>query len=154
MNPKIFDMKLKRLAVATGLLASGFAVEALAHGYVSEPAGRPLLCKLGDNTNCGAVQWEPQSVEGPDGAPRFPVGGPEDGTIAAAGSPSWSELNAQSPSRWFKHDFTAGYQTFEEASTKSLSQIICASGVRIRPGASPITLMPRSRNSFAATLTS
>ena len=113
MNPKIFDMKLKRLAVATGLLASGFAVEALAHGYVSEPAGRPLLCKLGDNTNCGAVQWEPQSVEGPDGAPRFPVGGPEDGTIAAAGSPSWSELNAQSPSRWFKHDFAAGYQTFE-----------------------------------------
>jgi predicted carbohydrate-binding protein with CBM5 and CBM33 domain len=113
MNRKIFGCQFKPLAAVVGLLASGIAVESNAHGYVSEPAGRPLLCKLGGNTACGAVQWEPQSVEGPDGAPRFPVGGPEDGTIAAAGSPSWSELNAQSPSRWFKHDFAAGYQTFE-----------------------------------------
>jgi len=113
MNRKILGFELKPLAVVTGLLATGVAVESIAHGYISEPAGRPLLCKLGDNTGCGAVQWEPQSVEGPDGAPRFPVEGPEDGTIAAAGSPSWSELNAQSPSRWFKHDFAAGYQTFE-----------------------------------------
>ncbi|MEK9988121.1 MAG: lytic polysaccharide monooxygenase [Halieaceae bacterium] len=113
MNKKIRGFKLQPLAIAAGLIASGIAVESAAHGYVSEPAGRPLLCKLGDNTGCGAVQWEPQSVEGPDGAPRFPVGGPTDGTIAAAGSPSWSELNAQSPSRWFKHEFAAGYQTFE-----------------------------------------
>ena len=113
MNRKILGFKLKPLAFVTGLLTTGVAVESVAHGYISEPAGRPLLCKLGDNTGCGAVQWEPQSVEGPDGSPRFPVEGPEDGTIAAAGSPSWSELNAQSPSRWFKHDFAAGYQTFE-----------------------------------------
>jgi predicted carbohydrate-binding protein with CBM5 and CBM33 domain len=113
MNKKIRGYKLQPLAIAAGLIASGIAVESAAHGYVSEPAGRPLLCKLGDNTGCGAVQWEPQSVEGPDGAPRYPVGGPTDGTIAAAGSPSWSELNAQSPSRWFKHEFAAGYQTFE-----------------------------------------
>ena len=101
------------VAVAVGLLACGVTVDVFAHGYVSEPAGRSYLCKLGDNTGCGAVQWEPQSVEGPDGSPRFPVGGPEDRTIAAAGSPSWSELNAQTPSRWYKHDFAAGYQTFE-----------------------------------------
>lgn len=101
------------VAVAVGLLACGVTLDVFAHGYVSEPAGRSYLCKLGDNTGCGAVQWEPQSVEGPDGSPRFPVGGPVDGTIAAAGSPSWSELNAQTPSRWYKHDFAAGYQTFE-----------------------------------------
>ena len=104
---------LNPVAVAVGLLACGVTLDVFAHGYVSEPAGRSYLCKLGDNTGCGAVQWEPQSIEGPDGSPRFPVGGPEDGTIAAAGSPSWSELNAQTPSRWYKHDFAAGYQTFE-----------------------------------------
>ena len=103
----------KPIALVVSLLASSGAADIFAHGYVSEPPGRSYLCKLGDNTGCGAVQWEPQSVEGPDGSPRFPVGGPEDGTIAAAGSPSWSELNAQTPSRWYKHDFAAGYQTFE-----------------------------------------
>lgn len=103
----------KPIALVVGLLASVGTADIFAHGYVSEPPGRSYLCKLGDNTGCGAVQWEPQSVEGPDGSPRFPVGGPEDGTIAAAGSPSWSELNAQTPSRWYKHDFAAGYQTFE-----------------------------------------
>ena len=66
------------VAVAVGLLACGVTVDVFAHGYVSEPAGRSYLCKLGDNTGCGAVQWEPQSVEGPDGSPRFPVGGPEE----------------------------------------------------------------------------
>ena len=101
------------VAVAVGLLACGVTLDVFAHGYISEPAGRSYLCKLGDNTGCGAVQWEPQSVEGSDGSPRFPIGGPEDGTIAAAGSPSWSELNAQTPSRWYKHNFAAGYQTFE-----------------------------------------
>jgi chitin-binding protein len=113
MKQQVSQSQFKPIALMVGLLAGGGAADIFAHGYVSEPAGRSYLCKLGDNTGCGAVQWEPQSVEGPDGQPRFPVGGPEDGTIAAAGSPSWSELNAQTPSRWYKHDFAAGYQTFE-----------------------------------------
>ena len=113
MNPKLSHFQLKPIALLGGLLASGVALESIGHGYVSEPPGRSFLCKLGDNTGCGAVQWEPQSVEGPDGSPRFPIGGPADGTIAAAGSPSWSELNAQTPSRWYKHDLAAGYRTFE-----------------------------------------
>lgn len=89
------------------------AAGAQAHGYVSAPESRSLLCKQGLNEGCGAIQWEPQSVEGPDGSPRYPIGGPADGTIAAAGSPAWSELNAQTPSRWYKHGITAGPQTFE-----------------------------------------
>ena len=113
MKQQVSQSQFKPIALMVGLLAGGGAADIFAHGYVSEPEGRSYLCKLGDNTGCGAVQWEPQSVEGPDGQPRFPVGGPEDGTIAAAGSPSWSELNAQTPSRWYKHDFAAGYQTFE-----------------------------------------
>ena len=52
------------LAVAVGLLACGVTLDVFAHGYVSEPAGRSYLCKLGDNTGCGAAQWEPQSVKG------------------------------------------------------------------------------------------
>ncbi len=104
---------IKPLAAIASLVACGVTLESFAHGYVSEPAGRPYMCKLGQNTGCGAVQWEPQSVEGPDGNPRFPTGGPEDGTIAAAGSPAWSELNAQTPSRWNKHSFTAGPREFE-----------------------------------------
>ena len=104
-------MKIKLLTAAVA--ATIIAAEVSAHGYVSMPEGRSYACKTGLNVECGAVQWEPQSVEGPDGDPRFPIGGPADGTIAAAGSPAWAELNAQSPSRWYKHDFASGYQTFE-----------------------------------------
>lgn len=102
--------KTKLAAAVAGVT---FTSMAFGHGYVSSPEGRSFACKTGLNSGCGAVQYEPQSVEGPDGNPRFPIGGPADGTIAAAGSPAWSELNAQSPSRWFKHDFASGYQTFE-----------------------------------------
>ena len=37
---------------------------AWAHGYITPPASRNLLCKQGGNTACGAIQWEPQSLEG------------------------------------------------------------------------------------------
>lgn len=95
----------------TPLLALGglmLAQQVMAHGYVSTPPSRSYLCKLGKNVNCGSVQWEPQSVEGPDGNPRFPKGGPADGTIAAAGSPTWAPLNEQTADRWARTDVTAG----------------------------------------------
>ena len=76
MNKTLPPALSRPIAVAVGLLACGVNLNALAHGYVSEPEGRSYLCKLGDNTGCGAVQWEPQSVEGPDGNPRFPIEGP------------------------------------------------------------------------------
>ena len=104
-------MKMNQLAVAVA--AATLSTVAFGHGYVSSPEGRSFACKTGLNNGCGAVQYEPQSVEGPDGNPRFPIGGPSDGTIAAAGSPAWSELNSQSPSRWYKHDFASGPQTIE-----------------------------------------
>jgi predicted carbohydrate-binding protein with CBM5 and CBM33 domain/chitodextrinase len=101
-----------QLAVVAGVAAMSLSVESFSHGYVSQPGSRSYLCKLGENTNCGAVQYEPQSVEGVDGSPRFPIGGPADGTIAAAGSPAWSELNAQTPARWSKNDIAAGTNVF------------------------------------------
>ena len=86
-------IKLNHVATALALLASGGV---LAHGYISQPEGRNYLCKTGGNSQCGGVQWEPQSVEGPSG---FPQTGPQDGQIASAGSPRWSELNIQTSDR-------------------------------------------------------
>lgn len=115
--------RLLTLPLLIGLASA--SPSALSHGYLSSPESRSYLCKTGLNTHCGAIQWEPQSVEGPDGNPRFPQGGPADGTIAAAGSPAWSELNVQTPTRWHKHNIDAGWQTFQlsdplvEVNTKS-----------------------------------
>ena len=106
------NMIKTQLAIVAGVAAMSLSVESFSHGYVSQPGSRSYLCKLGENTNCGAVQYEPQSVEGVDGSPRFPIGGPADGTIAAAGSPAWSELNAQTPARWSKNDIAAGTNVF------------------------------------------
>ena len=65
--------------LALSLMAASAGVSA--HGYVSETNGgiagsRAALCKFPTsdtqekNTNCGSVQWEPQSVEGPEGFPE------------------------------------------------------------------------------------
>ncbi|MCM4084223.1 lytic polysaccharide monooxygenase [Paractinoplanes hotanensis] len=43
------------------------ASPALAHGYVSSPPSRQALCASGAVANCGQIQFEPQSVEGPKG---------------------------------------------------------------------------------------
>ncbi|WP_250031668.1 lytic polysaccharide monooxygenase [Paractinoplanes maris] len=43
------------------------ASPASAHGYVSSPPSRQALCASGAVTNCGQIQFEPQSVEGPKG---------------------------------------------------------------------------------------
>jgi predicted carbohydrate-binding protein with CBM5 and CBM33 domain len=55
--------------VALGAIGSTLAVAspALAHGYVSAPPSRQALCASGAVTNCGEIQFEPQSVEGPKG---------------------------------------------------------------------------------------
>ncbi|GAA3278432.1 lytic polysaccharide monooxygenase [Dactylosporangium vinaceum] len=51
-------------AVAGSLL---FGDPASAHGYVSSPPSRQALCAQGKVADCGAIQYEPQSVEGPKG---------------------------------------------------------------------------------------
>lgn len=76
-----------------------------AHGYISEPASRSKMCATGVNNNCGAIQWEPQSVEGPD---RYPLSGPDDGNIASAGNAAFSPLDVQTSSRWSKTAIAGG----------------------------------------------
>lgn len=80
-------------------------MQPFAHGYICEPAGRSLLCKIGANGQCGAIQWEPQSLEAPSG---FPHGGPPDGRIASAGHRHFGELDVQTTDRWTKQEVKAG----------------------------------------------
>lgn len=89
------------------LLLSGLQV-AQAHGYLLN--SRAHYCSISKNTNCGAIQWEPQSVEGPD---RYPETGAKDGTLAAGGNPGWGALNEQTEGRWAKFNLTSGNYTFE-----------------------------------------
>ncbi len=97
-------------AFALVLTGAAFAVPANAHGYVNAPESRSIMCKLGKNTNCGAIVYEPQSLEYLKG---FPVGGPVDGKIASAGGQFGGNLDQQSETRWTKTDITAGPLRFD-----------------------------------------
>lgn len=66
--------KTKWYAAVLGLTTAGAFVlsagGASGHGYTDLPISRQKLCQNGTVTNCGDIQWEPQSVEGPKGFPR------------------------------------------------------------------------------------
>ncbi|MBT0770629.1 lytic polysaccharide monooxygenase [Kineosporia sp. J2-2] len=53
-----------------GTLVAGVALAgpASAHGYISSPPSRQALCAAGTVTDCGQIQYEPQSVEAPKGS--------------------------------------------------------------------------------------
>ncbi|TQN33422.1 chitin-binding protein [Haloactinospora alba] len=65
-------VKRKLVAIAAGVGAAPFvfallpASTAYAHGYISSPPSRQAQCAQG-TVECGSIQWEPQSVEGPKG---------------------------------------------------------------------------------------
>ena len=113
---------MKNSKVLLPVVAIGLAMspQVFSHGYVSAiengiAEARGTLCKFpastGEkNTGCGSVQWEPQSIEGPEG---FPQGGPVDGQIASAGLTQFSPLNEQTADRWVKRPITSGMQNFE-----------------------------------------
>src|SRR5690348_9995378 len=54
-------------AAGAALLTVVTALPALAHGYVSGPPSRQALCAQHVVPDCGQIQYEPQSVEGPKG---------------------------------------------------------------------------------------
>ncbi|ARD48446.1 lytic polysaccharide monooxygenase [Sporosarcina sp. P33] len=90
------------------VLTFSFSSQASAHGYVSQPESRALLCKQGQNKNCGRIIYEPQSLEAPG---NFPAGGPADGKIASANI--FFELDAQSRLRWEKVPMKSGDYQFK-----------------------------------------
>ncbi|GAB3824522.1 lytic polysaccharide monooxygenase [Dactylosporangium cerinum] len=65
--------------VALGAAASTLWLgsPASAHGYVSSPPSRQALCAQGKVADCGAIQYEPQSVEGPKGLKTCNANKPE-----------------------------------------------------------------------------
>ena len=81
------------------------ATPALSHGYTTSPVSRALFCKQGAAKNCGGVQYEPQSVEGPKG---FPQAGPPDGKICAAGRGGFAPLDDPRDGQWPANKLTGG----------------------------------------------
>ncbi|WP_263707714.1 lytic polysaccharide monooxygenase [Shouchella tritolerans] len=94
--------------VVFGLLAFAGVQVASAHGYIESPSSRGLLCQQGANQDCGAIVWEPQSLEAPKGFPGQSV---PDGQIASAGG-LFPKLDEQSSTRWSKVPLTSGTHTF------------------------------------------
>ncbi|GAF08318.1 lytic polysaccharide monooxygenase [Paenibacillus pini] len=95
-------------AIILGLLGlTVFSESASAHGYIESPASRAYMCKQGENTNCGAVQYEPQSIEATG---NFPTTGPVDGQITGGGI--FKELYEQKSDRWKKVTLQTGLNTF------------------------------------------
>lgn len=98
-------MSLKRTITSVTLVSGltvgtlAFAAPAFSHGYVNGPKSRAILCKEGVNVNCGAVAYEPQSLEYLKGFPEY---GPADGKIASANGQFGGSLDAQSSTRWAK----------------------------------------------------
>lgn len=67
------------------------------HGCGTNPPSRSLLCASKVNANCGAIMYEPQSVEGTRG---FPETGPPDGHIASGGLTRFHALDEYGEGRW------------------------------------------------------
>ena len=75
-----------RKRIATAVVALGLGGTAMlfaggsaqGHGFSTDPSSRQANCADGKVAGCGAIEHEPQSVEGPKG---FPEAGPQDGTI-------------------------------------------------------------------------
>jgi lytic chitin monoxygenase len=92
--------KLTMAGVAVGALALTAATSiplAYGHGYTTAPISRAKHCANKTVSNCGQIQWEPQSTEGPKG---FPGAGPADGQLCSAGLGQFSELNDQRGGAW------------------------------------------------------
>ncbi|MFK4149443.1 lytic polysaccharide monooxygenase [Streptomyces sp. NPDC004065] len=87
--------KAKLYAAVLGLTTAGAFVlstgGASSHGYTDLPISRQKLCANGTVTNCGDIQWEPQSVEGPKG---FPASGPADGRICSGNNTRFGQLDS------------------------------------------------------------
>ncbi|MDX2295098.1 MULTISPECIES: lytic polysaccharide monooxygenase auxiliary activity family 9 protein [Streptomyces] len=94
-------------AVTLGVTAASLFATSTAnsHGYTDSPISRQKLCANGTVTNCGDIQWEPQSVEGPKG---FPAGGPADGTLCAGGNSRFAQLDDPRGGTWPTTRVTAG----------------------------------------------
>jgi len=109
-------MRKKILASLTGLGLAGTAAlvttfttagSAQGHGWSDSPMSRQAHCANGTVTDCGDIQWEPQSVEGPKG---FPAAGPADGQICSGGNQRFAALDDPRGGDWPTTKLSAGQQ--------------------------------------------
>jgi len=124
--------KLSAACIALGaasLMVTTSVPVAYGHGWTNAPISRAKHCANGTVTNCGQIQWEPQSVEGPKG---FPGSGPADGKLCSAGLGQFSQLDDPRGGSWpatavrsgqsytFRWQLTAAHRTtkFEYYITK------------------------------------
>ncbi|MCA6095595.1 lytic polysaccharide monooxygenase [Streptomyces sp. SCA3-4] len=101
-----------RKKISAAIIGSGAACLLLvptgsagSHGYTDAPTSRQVLCAQGTVQDCGEIQWEPQSVEGPKG---FPSRGPADGTLCAGGNSRFAELDDPRGGNWPATTVTGG----------------------------------------------
>ncbi|MGW0436697.1 lytic polysaccharide monooxygenase [Micromonospora sp. NPDC003197] len=106
-RPLVFSL-LTVAAVLGGALV--VASPAQAHGYVSSPPSRQALCAQGRVTNCGEIQWEPHSVEGPKGL-RSCSGGNSRFAQLDDESKGWPATSVGSGSTTFSWVLTARHAT-------------------------------------------
>jgi len=100
--------KFSLAGIAVGALSLTVATSiptAFSHGYTTAPISRAKHCANTTVQNCGAIQWEPQSTEGPKG---FPGAGPADGKLCSAGLQQFNELNDQRAGAWPTTQLTSG----------------------------------------------
>ncbi|MFE3599308.1 lytic polysaccharide monooxygenase [Streptomyces sp. NPDC059096] len=102
MRKKMGAAVVGLVVTAVSLLATG---SASSHGYTDSPISRQKLCANGTVANCGNIQWEPQSVEGPKG---FPAAGPADGKICSGGNGQFAQLDDARGGSWPTTKLTSG----------------------------------------------
>jgi chitin-binding protein len=81
------------------------ATPAFAHGYTTSPPSRGYRCAQHQVADCGPIQYEPQSVEGPKG---FPQAGPADGQICSANHSEFAQLDDPRGGTWPAASMTSG----------------------------------------------
>jgi chitin-binding protein len=94
--------------IAVGALALTVSTSiplAYGHGYTTSPISRAKLCANKTVSNCGDIQYEPQSTEGPKG---FPASGPADGHLCSAGISRFFQLDDQRGGAWPATKLTSG----------------------------------------------
>jgi predicted carbohydrate-binding protein with CBM5 and CBM33 domain len=101
-------MRTKKVLVAlAGALALPLVWTGVAwgHGYTTAPPSRAYNCSIGAVSDCGDIQYEPQSTEGPKG---FPGAGPADGQICSAGISRFAQLDDMRGGTWPTVQLTSG----------------------------------------------
>ncbi|HZG04850.1 MAG TPA: lytic polysaccharide monooxygenase [Streptomyces sp.] len=103
MRKKIATALVGFGVAATTVLATGGSAQG--HGYTQSPMSRQAYCANGTVANCGSIQWEPQSVEGPKG---FPAAGPADGQLCSGGNSRFAQLDDPRGGTWPATQLTPG----------------------------------------------